>query len=100
LLKPARRRVPWWRPALTLVGLVSLALPLVSPLAALAHRHFAAHMVQHMLLVAVAAPALLLPDPFAALLWALPARTRVRAGRLLVRAPPRRPACPAPRRAP
>ena len=80
--------MPWWRPALTLVGLGSLALALVSPLDALAHRHFAAHMVQHMLLVAVAAPSLLLADPFAGLLWALPARTRVRAGRLLVRGAP------------
>src|SRR5207247_499321 len=88
LARRARRLMPWWRPALTLVGLGSLALALVSPLDALAHRHFAAHMVQHMLLVAVAAPALLLADPFAGLLWALPARTRVRAGRLLVRGAP------------
>jgi cytochrome c oxidase assembly factor CtaG len=77
--------VPWWRPALTLLGLGSLTLALASPLDAQAHRRFAAHMIQHLLLVAVAAPALLLADPFAALLWALPARARLRAGRLLVR---------------
>src|SRR2546422_10181498 len=45
LARRARRLMPWWRPALTLVGLGSLALALVSPLDALAHRHFAAHMV-------------------------------------------------------
>jgi len=88
LARRARRRVSWWRPALTLVGLGSLALALVSPLDAHAHRRFTAHMVQHMLLVAVAAPALLLADPFAALLWTLPARARIRAGRLLVRGAP------------
>ncbi|HYY73775.1 MAG TPA: cytochrome c oxidase assembly protein, partial [Solirubrobacterales bacterium] len=80
--------MPWWRPALTLVGLGSLALALVSPLDAYAHRRFTAHMLQHMLLVAVAAPALLLADPFAALLWALPTRVRIPVGRLLVRGAP------------
>ncbi|HEV8642279.1 MAG TPA: cytochrome c oxidase assembly protein [Methylomirabilota bacterium] len=90
LWRRARRLVPWWRPALTLAGLGSLALALLSPLDALAHRLFVAHMVQHVLLVAVAAPALLLADPLAALLWALPAGARVRAGRLLVRGAPLR----------
>jgi putative membrane protein len=84
------RRVVWWRPALTLVGLGSLALALLSPLAARARHVFVAHMLQHVLLIAVAAPALLLADPLAALLWALPARARVRAGRLLVRGAPLR----------
>jgi putative membrane protein len=78
----------WWRPLLTGAGLGSIALALLSPLDTLAHRRFAAHMVQHMLLIAVAAPALLLADPLPALLWALPARVRVRAGRLLVRGAP------------
>ncbi len=90
LSQRARQLVPWWRPALTLAGLGCLALALLSPLDALAHRLFVAHMVQHMLLVAVAAPALLLADPLVALLWALPARARVRAGRLLVRGAPLR----------
>ncbi|TMF33969.1 MAG: cytochrome c oxidase assembly protein [Chloroflexi bacterium] len=88
LSRRAPQLVGWWRPLLTLAGLGSVALALLSPLDALAHRRFAAHMVQHMLLVAVAAPALLLADPLAALLWALPARARVRAGRLLVRGAP------------
>jgi cytochrome c oxidase assembly factor CtaG len=40
-------------------------------------------MAQHLLLVSVAAPALLLADPFAVTLWGLPGRTRGAAGRLL-----------------
>lgn len=87
LSRRARRLAPW-RPALALAGLGSVAVALLSPLDALAHRSFAAHMVQHMLLVALAAPALLLADPFPALVWALPARARRRAGRLLVRGAP------------
>jgi cytochrome c oxidase assembly factor CtaG len=82
------RRARWlapWRPALALAGLGSLAVALLSPLDALAHRLFVAHMVQHMLLVALAAPALLLADPFPALLWALPARSRRWVRRLLAR---------------
>jgi putative membrane protein len=81
---PRAPRAPW-RPALALAGLGSVALALLSPLDALAHRSFAAHMVQHMLLVALAAPAVLLADPFPALVWALPARARRRVGPLLVR---------------
>jgi putative membrane protein len=84
LLRRARQLAPW-RPVLALAGLGSLAVALLSPLDTLAHRSFAAHMVQHMLLVALAAPALLLADPFPALMWALPAWARRRAGRLLVR---------------
>src|SRR5436305_840017 len=76
LSRRAWPRVAWWRPALTLAGLGSLALALLSPLDVLAHRRFVAHMAQHMLLIAVAAPALLLADPLAALLWALPGRAR------------------------
>ena len=85
LARRARQRIRWWRPVLTVAGLASLMLALVSPLEGLAHRLFVAHMIQHLLLIAVAAPALLLADPLAALLWSLPARIRVRAGRLLVR---------------
>ncbi len=84
------------RPGAALIGrlllaygaLATIALALLSPLHDLAHARFSAHMLQHMLLVAVAAPALLLADPFPILLWALPARTRGAAGRLFApRAP-------------
>jgi len=71
------------RPALALGGLAAIAAALLSPLDALAHRLFVAHMVQHMLLIAVAAPALLLADPFPMIVWALPGPVRRRAGRWL-----------------
>ena len=63
-------------------GLVTIALALLSPLDALAHRRFSAHMAQHMLLTMVAAPALLLADPFPMVLWGLPARARASAATL------------------
>lgn len=83
---------PGWRMVGRLLlaygALVAIALALLSPLHDLAHRRFSAHMAQHMLLVAAAAPALLLADPFPILLWALPAPARLAAGRLLApRAP-------------
>jgi len=53
-----------------------------------AHERFSAHMVQHMLLIVVAPPLLLLADPFPAVLWALPARARAGVGRLVARHAP------------
>ncbi|HEU5321828.1 MAG TPA: cytochrome c oxidase assembly protein, partial [Methylomirabilota bacterium] len=79
---------PRTRLALALGGLASVAVALLSPLDALAHRSFVAHMLQHMLLVVVAAPASLLADPFPMVLWALPRPARVHAGRWLRRASP------------
>src|SRR4030095_15374246 len=46
---------------------------LVSPLAALADRSLAVHMVQHELLMVAAAPLLVLARPLPAFAWALPA---------------------------
>jgi cytochrome c oxidase assembly factor CtaG len=76
------------RVGFALGGLLAIALALVSPLDRHADRLFVAHMVQHMLLIAVAAPALLLADPFPIVVWALPRPARVRAGRWLRRASP------------
>jgi putative membrane protein len=73
------------RPALVIAGLGTIVIALASPLDALAHERFAAHMLQHMLLTMVAAPLLLLADPFPAALWALPAALRRTIGRGLVR---------------
>jgi putative membrane protein len=72
-----------WRVTAAGAGLLALAVALLSPLDALAHALFSAHMLQHLLLVSVAAPLLLLADPFSALLWGLPAPLRALAGRLL-----------------
>jgi putative membrane protein len=76
------------RMGLALGGLLAIALALVSPLDEYADRLFVAHMVQHMLLITVAAPALLLADPFPIVVWALPGPVRMRAGRWLTRASP------------
>lgn len=76
------------RVGLALGGLLAIAFALVSPLDAHADRLFVAHMVQHMLLITVAAPALLLADPFPIVVWALPGVIRVRAGRWCTRASP------------
>jgi putative membrane protein len=74
------------RPALVLLGLAALVVALLSPLDALAETRFVAHMIQHMLLIMVAAPALLLADPFPIVVWALPAAVRVPARRWMTRA--------------
>jgi putative membrane protein len=63
---------PAWRLAAYLAGLGSVALALLSPIGALAHVLFTAHMVQHQLLMMGAAPFLLLGNPFPFVMWALP----------------------------
>jgi putative membrane protein len=81
-----RRRggaVSAWRVAASGGGLLSVLVALSGAVDRMAHASFAAHMTQHLLLIVVAAPLLLLADPFAALCWALPAPVRARAGRLL-----------------
>jgi len=74
---------PGWRAGAAGAGVLSLAIALSAPLDRMAHTSFTAHMLQHLLLIAVAAPLLLLADPFAALLWVLPSRLRAATGRLL-----------------
>lgn len=76
-------RLPPWRLTLALGGLASIALALLSPLDRLAHALFLAHMSQHMLLMMVAPPLLLLADPLPELLWALPRSARLQVGNLL-----------------
>jgi cytochrome c oxidase assembly factor CtaG len=85
LSRRARGAVSWTRPACAAVGLVAMAAALVSPLDALADRSFLAHMVQHMLLIMVAAPAVLLADPLPIVLWALPRTPRATLARALAR---------------
>lgn len=62
-------------------GWAVLVLALVSPLDALGNRLFAAHMVQHELLMVVAAPLLVLGRPLGAWAWALAPAWRRRLGR-------------------
>jgi cytochrome c oxidase assembly factor CtaG len=88
LSRRASRPIARTRLGFGLGGLLAIALALVSPLDGHADRFFAAHMLQHMLLITVAAPALLLADPFPIVVWALPAPVRVRARRWLTRGSP------------
>lgn len=63
------------------LGLLSLALALVSPLAWLSEVLFSAHMTQHEILMLVSAPLLVFGMPLQAFLWNLGAHGREAAGR-------------------
>ncbi|MBI5618807.1 MAG: cytochrome c oxidase assembly protein [Gammaproteobacteria bacterium] len=66
-------------PALSfLAGWLALAAALLTPLDTLAARSFAAHMVQHEILILVAAPLCVLGQPLAIWSWALPHAGRLR----------------------
>jgi putative membrane protein len=67
------------RRAACIAGLVVLAAALASPLDAAAHRSFAAHMVQHLLLMLVAAPLLVWGRAGVLMLVALPPEWRATA---------------------
>ena len=66
------------------VGFTALGVALSDTVHAAGHALFTAHMAQHLLLVVIAAPALLLADPLAVTLWGLPRPMRSGIGRLLV----------------
>lgn len=78
---PARRReaTAFW------AGWLVLAIALVSPLHPLGETLLSAHMVQHELLMALAAPLLVLGRPLMVTLWGLPPRWRRAGGRYLSR---------------
>ncbi|MGH7522743.1 MAG: cytochrome c oxidase assembly protein [Gemmatimonadales bacterium] len=63
-------------------GWLTLTLALVSPLHPLGEHLFAAHMAQHVVLMTVAAPLLVLGRPIVAIIWALPPAWRRGAGAL------------------
>lgn len=73
------RRMPqsaWQRATAFGAGLLVLGLTLMSPLDAWGDELFAAHMAQHLMLMMVAPPLLMLGRPFIVALWALPAPGR------------------------
>ncbi len=72
-----------------LTGLWVLAMSLLSPIHAAGGVLFSLHMVQHVILLVVAAPLLVLGRPLVAYLWALPPPLRKGAGRVLARSPAR-----------
>ncbi len=90
LRSQSRSPVPTWRLASWFAGIGAVGGALLSPVDRLAEDLFFVHMVQHLLLIKVAAPAILLADPLPVVLWALPAPVRVRTGRLLARGAPLR----------
>jgi putative membrane protein len=63
-------------------GIATLFVALISPLDALDDQLFSAHMVQHLLLMMVAAPLLVWSRPAMAFLWAFPMSSRRVIGRL------------------
>lgn len=68
------RGARYGRVACFALGWATLVVAFASPLHALAERAFFAHMTVHLLLMAVAAPLLVLARPLAPFAWALPGR--------------------------
>lgn len=62
----------WWRPVAYLAGLLIIAVALMSPIDVLASQLFFVHMLQHLLMMGLAAPLLLLASPYAISIWGLP----------------------------
>ena len=77
----AGRGVRWWEAASFAGGWLALVVALVSPVDALGGALFSAHMLQHEILMVVAAPLLVISRPLTAWLWAVPLEWRRRAGR-------------------
>lgn len=72
-----------WRSAAYLGGLVTLWIALMSPIDVLSAQLFSMHMIQHLLLVMIAPPLLLIADPMPIMLWGLPAVLRKEVGHWL-----------------
>lgn len=70
------RGIGWWRVIAYFSGLAVIFGALISPVDTLSEVLFSAHMGQHMLLLEVAAPLLVLGLPQTAWFWALPLPTR------------------------
>ncbi len=70
------RGIQRWRALLGVGAFLVLGVALISPLEALSGLLFSAHMVQHLLIMIVAAPLLVLSLPVVAGLWALPTSAR------------------------
>jgi cytochrome c oxidase assembly factor CtaG/cytochrome c2 len=68
-------------------GFITLTIALVSPVHAAGSALFSAHMIQHELLMAIAAPLLVLGRPGVPLMWGLPISMRRPVGALVSRSP-------------
>lgn len=74
-----------WRLASYWAGLIVLAVALMSGIDILSGQLFFMHMIQHLLLVMIAPPLLLLTNPFPFVLWGLPPAARRWVGGFFVR---------------
>jgi cytochrome c oxidase assembly factor CtaG len=74
-----------WRPVLYILGLLLLAIALMSPIDVLSAQMFTMHMIQHLFLVMIVPPMLLLANPLPFVLWGLPKNARLAGGRLFSR---------------
>lgn len=73
----------WPRLVAYLAGLIILAVSLMSPIDQLGGQLFFMHMTQHMLSIMLAAPLLLLANPYPFMVWALPRSARSYTSRLM-----------------
>ena len=88
------RRLPKNAPLYALsfaAGMVVLVIALLSPLDAWGDQIFCAHMAQHLLLMMVAPPLLIMGRPIVVALWAMPRPLRHKVGALWQRSPAVRP---------
>ncbi|HEX2922544.1 MAG TPA: cytochrome c oxidase assembly protein [Chloroflexota bacterium] len=76
-----RLLVRWWAWCYC-SGMAAIAIALLSPVETFSGLFFFVHMIQHLLLMLVAAPLLWLGAPILPLMWALPRRVRVGLGRM------------------
>lgn len=76
----AQRSLPGWQALCFAAGWATLALALLSPIHVLGELSLSIHMVQHELLMVIAAPLLVLGRPLLVFLWALPPAARERLG--------------------
>jgi cytochrome c oxidase assembly factor CtaG len=74
-----------WRLAAYLGGLAILGVALMSPIDVWGGQLFFMHMIQHLLLVMIVPPLLLLANPLPFFMWGLPVPARHQVGRLLSR---------------
>ncbi len=76
------RGVSRGRVGLFMLGMMAIAIALMSPLDEFGERYVSAHMIQHELLMIVAAPLLVLSRPLEAWTWGLPPPWRRNAGKV------------------
>jgi cytochrome c oxidase assembly factor CtaG len=74
-----------WQAAAYAVGWLSLGGALASPLHSLGERLFSVHMVEHEIVMAIAAPLIVIARPIGGMMWALPRGMRLSLGRFLKR---------------